>query len=86
MVTAAGFLSRYLIGPLPHVRCRITVNKNVSVSLNKTLPPFLSVIEVKGIVCNLSKLVYLFDVCVSINPKNTPKLRPETCKTASVLK
>ena len=26
-VAAAGFLSRYLNGPLPHVQCHITVNK-----------------------------------------------------------
>ena len=26
VVAAAGFLSRYLNGPLPYVRCRITVN------------------------------------------------------------
>ena len=36
-----GFLSHCLNGPLPYVRCHITVDKNVlSVSLNKTFPPF----------------------------------------------
>ena len=35
-------LSRYPSGPLPYVRCHITVNKNVlSASLNKTFPSFL---------------------------------------------
>ena len=34
-VAAAGFLSRYLSGPLPYVPCHITVNKVLSVSLNK---------------------------------------------------
>ena len=34
---AAGFLSHYLSGPLPYVRCHITVNKNVlSALLNET--------------------------------------------------
>ena len=38
-MVAAGFLSRYVNGPLPYVRRHITVNKNVlSVSLNKTFP------------------------------------------------
>ena len=40
-VVAAGFLSRYLNGPLPYVRRHITVNK---MSLNKTilfLPSFM---------------------------------------------
>ena len=41
-VSAAGFLSRYLTGPLPYVRRHITVNDNVlSTSLNKTFPSFL---------------------------------------------
>ena len=41
-MAAVGFLSRSLNGPLPYVRCHITVNKNVlSASLNKTFPSFL---------------------------------------------
>ena len=36
-----GFVSCYWNGPLPYVRCHITVNKNVmSVLLNKTFPSF----------------------------------------------
>ena len=37
-MAAAGFLSRYLSGPLPYVRRHITVNKMLSASLNKTFP------------------------------------------------
>ena len=41
-MAAAGFLSRYLCGPIPYVWRHITVNKNVlSTSLNKTFPSFL---------------------------------------------
>ena len=36
-MAAAGFLSRYLSGPLPYVRRHITVNM-LSASLNKTFP------------------------------------------------
>ena len=36
-----GFLSRYRSGPLPYVRCHITINKALSASLNKTFPSFL---------------------------------------------
>ena len=40
-MAAAGFLSRYLNGPLPYVLLHITVNKNVlSALLNKTFPSF----------------------------------------------
>ena len=40
-MAAAGFLSRYLSGPVPYVRRHIAVNNVLSASLNKTLlPPF----------------------------------------------
>ena len=39
-VAAAGFLSRYLNGPLPYVRRHITVNV-LSASLIKAFPSFL---------------------------------------------
>ena len=39
-MAAAGFLSRYLNGPLPYVRRHITVNV-LNASLNKTFPSFL---------------------------------------------
>ena len=41
-VAAAGFLSHYLNGHLPHIRCHITINKNF-------LPSFLSLNTVDGI-------------------------------------
>ena len=36
-VAAAGFLSHYLSGPLPYVRCHITVNKKPSFLLTTKL-------------------------------------------------
>ena len=40
-MAAAGFLCRYLNGPLPYASCHITVDKNVlSVSLYRTFPSF----------------------------------------------
>ena len=35
---SSRFLSRYLSGPLPYVRRHITVNNDLSASLNKTFP------------------------------------------------
>ena len=40
MMAAASFIS--LSGPLPYVRCHITVNV-LSVSLNKTFPSFVDI-------------------------------------------
>ena len=49
-MVAAGFLSRYLRGPLPYVRHHITVNKNVlSVLLNK-IKYFLPYYRKEGLV------------------------------------
>ena len=39
-VAAAGFLSRYLSGPLPYVCRHVTVQNVLSASLNKTSPSF----------------------------------------------
>ena len=52
MVAAAGFLFRYLIGPLPNVRRHITANV-LSALLNKQFPSFvLNVIQQKLIIIN----------------------------------
>ena len=50
ILVAAGFLSRYLNGPLPYVLHSITINKNeLSTSLNKTFPSFLATFDVTSV-------------------------------------
>ena len=65
------FLSHYLNGTLPYVRCHITINKNVlSASLSKTFPSFVaclsrfvktqSFVRLKLCIANISLFTVLF--------------------------
>ena len=59
--TSAGFLSRYVSGPLPYVQCHIIVNKMGNASLSKTFSSF-------PVTCNLTCSVELCDSICSIQP------------------